>query len=179
MLDVPRAVLVGSSSGGYVAQQVAVTSPDRVAGLVLVGSPLTLRGDPPFTAEIDRLSDPVRPDWGREFLAWFPLLHEVPDWYLDDRVNDATDIPARVWRASLAGLHQLTPPTEAGTVLAPTLILWGEADESTGRTDQQALATAIAGSALVTSLGVGHLVLWEQPDRVATDIARFAEAQSL
>ena len=33
------AVLVGVSSGGYVAQQVAVTHPERVAGLVLVGSP--------------------------------------------------------------------------------------------------------------------------------------------
>src|SRR4051812_39199573 len=28
-LELPRAVLVGASSGGYVAQQVAVTNPDR------------------------------------------------------------------------------------------------------------------------------------------------------
>src|SRR6516162_5635179 len=33
---IPSAVLLGSSSGGYVAQQVAITSPDRVSGLVLV-----------------------------------------------------------------------------------------------------------------------------------------------
>lgn len=38
-VGVSAAVLVGSSSGGYVAQQVAVTSPHRVAGLVLAGSP--------------------------------------------------------------------------------------------------------------------------------------------
>ena len=31
-VGVSAAVLVGSSSGGYVAQQVAVTSPHRVAG---------------------------------------------------------------------------------------------------------------------------------------------------
>src|SRR5215211_8291514 len=36
-LGVPRAVLVGASSGGYVAQQVAVSAPDRVAGMVLAG----------------------------------------------------------------------------------------------------------------------------------------------
>jgi rifampin ADP-ribosylating transferase len=41
-LAVPSAVLLGSSSGGYVAQQVAVDSPHRVAGLVLVGSPRSL-----------------------------------------------------------------------------------------------------------------------------------------
>jgi rifampin ADP-ribosylating transferase len=36
-IGLSSAVLVGSSSGGYVAQQVAVHSPARVAGLVLVG----------------------------------------------------------------------------------------------------------------------------------------------
>jgi pimeloyl-ACP methyl ester carboxylesterase len=36
------AVLLGSSSGGYVAQQVAVQAPHRVDGLVLVGAPRSL-----------------------------------------------------------------------------------------------------------------------------------------
>ena len=43
-VGISSAVLLGSSSGGYIAQQVAVTSPDRVAGLVLVGSPRSLPG---------------------------------------------------------------------------------------------------------------------------------------
>jgi pimeloyl-ACP methyl ester carboxylesterase len=38
------AVLLGRSSGGYLAQQVAVRAPNRVTGLVLVGSPRSLRG---------------------------------------------------------------------------------------------------------------------------------------
>jgi len=47
-LGFSSAVLLGSSSGGYVAQQVAVISPYRVAGLVLVGSPRSLQGRPSF-----------------------------------------------------------------------------------------------------------------------------------
>jgi len=58
-VGVSSAVLVGSSSGGYVAQQVAITSPHRVAGLVLVGSPASLQGRPSFADEVDRLTDPV------------------------------------------------------------------------------------------------------------------------
>lgn len=52
-LGLSSAVLLGSSSGGYVAQQVAVINPDRVAGLVLVGAPRSLQGRPPFADEVD------------------------------------------------------------------------------------------------------------------------------
>ena len=166
-------VLAGSSSGGYVAQQVAIGHPHRVAGLVLIGSPRSLHRRPPFADQIDQLADPVDPRWVREFLAWFPLCHEVPDWYLDDRVREAARIPATVWQRTLAGLITSPPPTELGTISAPTLILWGDRDGLLARDDQIALAAAIPNSQLLIYEGVGHLVLWEQPERVASDIARF------
>ena len=68
------AVLVGSSSSGYVAQQVALDAPSRVSGLVLVGSPRSLHARPPIADEVERLSDPVDPAWVRESLTWFPPL---------------------------------------------------------------------------------------------------------
>ena len=107
---VGSAVLLGSSSGGYVAQQVAVTSPHRVAGLVLVGSPRSLRGRPSFAGEVDRLTDPVEAAWVRTFLAWFPRVHPVPQWYLEGRVRDGARMPAHVWRETLAGLVSARPP---------------------------------------------------------------------
>src|SRR6185437_7946442 len=51
-VGIPAAVLLGSSSGGYVAQQVAITSPHRVTGLALVGSPCSLQGRPSFADEV-------------------------------------------------------------------------------------------------------------------------------
>ena len=58
-VGVASAVLLGSSSGGYVAQQVAVSTPDRVEGLVLVGSPRSLRSRPSFADDVDALTDPI------------------------------------------------------------------------------------------------------------------------
>jgi pimeloyl-ACP methyl ester carboxylesterase len=42
--------------------------------------------------------------------------------------------------------------------------------------DQQALAAAIPGSRLVVYQDTGHLVLREQPERVASDLAGFVDS---
>lgn len=172
-VGLPSAVLVGSSSGGYVAQQVAVTSPERVRGLVLVGAPRSLRGRPPFADEVDRLTDPVDRAWVKESLTWFPRFHDVPEWYIEARVDDGVRMPAWVWRQALAGLSEANPPTEAGTIQAPTLIIRGGRDDLLPRTDSDALAAAIPDSRLVVYPDTGHLVLWEEPARIASDLTAF------
>ena len=166
-------VLLGSSSGGYVAQQVAATYPDRVAGLVLVGSPYSLRGRPPFADEVDRLTDPVDAAWVRQSLAWFPRYQPVPQWYVEDRVRDGARIPAHVWRETFNGLCRAAVPSEVAEIRATTLILWGDRDEVLGPEQRDQLARAIPGSRLVGYEDTGHLVLWEQPDRVAADLTYF------
>lgn len=172
-LDVDRAFVLGSSSGGYVAQQLAIRYPDRVAALVLVGSPLSLRARPSFAKDIDRLEDPIDEDWVRTSLSWFPLLHAVPTWFIEDRVHDGIRMPAHAWKRILDGLCTATPPTEAGTILAPTLILWGAHDSVLPRRHQEALASRIPDAMLKVYPGVGHLVLWECPDQVAEDATVF------
>jgi rifampin ADP-ribosylating transferase len=172
-VGVASAVLVGSSSGAYVAQQVALDHPDRVAGLVLVGSPRDLRGRPPFATEVERLTDPIDPQWVRDSLRWFPLAADVPPWFIEDRVRDGVRMPARAWNGILTGLVAADPPTESGTIRTPTLILWGARDEVLSREDQVALAAAIPGSQLVILDGAGHLLLWERPAWVASAIGTF------
>jgi len=41
------------------------------------------------------------------------------------------------------------------------------------RRDQDRLVSAVPGSRLVVYEGAGHVVHWEQPERVAADIAAF------
>ena len=170
---VPSAVLLGSSSGGYVAQQVAVTNPHRVTGLVLVGSPRSLQGRPPFADEVDKLTDPVDAAWVRKTLTWFPRFRQVPQWYIDGRVQDGVRMPSHVWREALAGLVSARPPTDVATITAPTLIVWGARDELLTSEHQQSLAAAIPASRLIVYEDTGHLVLWEQPERVASDLTAF------
>jgi pimeloyl-ACP methyl ester carboxylesterase len=177
-IGLTSAVLLGSSSGGYVAQQVAVSSPHRVRGLVLVGSPRSLRGRPPFADEVDGLTDPVDRAWVRASLEWFPRFHDIPGWYVEDRIDDGLRMPANVWRNTLTGLSTAVPPTEMGMITVPTLIIRGERDDLLIQQDQEALAAAIPKSRLVVYDNTGHLVLWEQPQRVAGDLIDFVTSLS-
>jgi non-heme chloroperoxidase len=171
-VELEGAVIVGSSSGGYVAQRFAADHPERALGLVLVGAPRSLRDKPTpsLLAAVAELSDPIEPAFAREFVDSFALFHPVPPAFLQTMVDESLKAPAHVWRAALQGLLDAVPPTEAAAISAPTLILWGDRDEFLPRSDQEALAAAIAGSRLVIYSDTGHLVLWEQPERVAADV---------
>lgn len=172
-LAIPRAVVIGSSSGGYVGQQLAVSHRERVAALVLIGSPLSLSGRAGFADEVDQLTDPVSESWVRDSLSWFPLSQPVPKDYLEDRVRDGCKVPAQVWKSSLAGLGHAVPPTEAGEILAPTLILWGGRDDLLSRQDEETLTQRIPQSRLLVYEEAGHVLLWEFPERIASDVNGF------
>src|SRR3954468_22107470 len=172
-LELPRAVLVGASSGGYVAQQVAVTSPERVAGLVLAGTPQDLRGRPAFADDLDGITDPLDPAWVRTFVLGFPELDRLPSWYVDLMVDDALRVPAPIWLASYAGLTWSPPPTGLGVIEAPTLVVSGGHDQILGRRQTDALVAAIPGAEPVEYPDTGHLVMEEQPDRLSADVLHF------
>lgn len=175
-LGIDAAIVAGHSSGGYVAQRFAVDHPDRVLGLVLIGSPGSLHGRrPAFTRAVEAMEDPIDPATVRAVMGTMPLLHPVPDAFVEEMVAESAKVPAHVWKSVLAGLVTADPPTRTGTIKAPTLILWGDGDDLLLRADQEALAAAIPDSTLTTYEGTGHIILWEQPQRVASDLTTFVD----
>lgn len=174
VVGVAQAVVAGTSSGGLVAQRLAVDHPSRVAGLALVGAPRTLRGVsvPSWVTGASVLTDPVPEDFVRDSLESFWSGQPIPPDFVDALVQDGCRAPAHVWRAVLVGLLAEPAPTEAGRITVPTVVLWGERDEVLARADQEAMAAAIPGARLVTYPDTGHLVLFERPDDVARELAR-------
>ncbi|MFH8258982.1 alpha/beta fold hydrolase [Streptomyces roseolus] len=177
-LGIERAVLVGGSSGGVQARIVAGRRPDRVAGLVLLGTPALL-ADKPGTAAVREavrtLEDPV----DREFAAAFArglAVGRVAPGFLETVVDESLKAPARVWRETLRGLLETDLAATLTGILVPTLVVWGDRDPVLTRSDQQLILDAIPDSRFAVHEGAGHVVYWEDPERVVRELAAFSAA---
>lgn len=177
-LNLEAGVIAGGSSGGFVARRFAIDHPERTLGLVLIGAPLTLRGNPGvlemWDATVSKLTDPVDPRFVREFVE-STVAQPVPQAFLETMVRENLKVPARVWRETFEGLLEDDSSGELDKITAATLIIWGDQDAILPRSDQEALAAAIAGSRLVVYPGAGHALYWENPDRIASDLVAFIE----
>lgn len=177
-LGIETCWLLGTSSGGYLAQQLAVEQPARVRGLVLVGSPSKLHRPPPpaISESLAAFHDPVTRADVDALNGALPLHRPVPAGFLEDQLTAALSIPRYAWQASLDGLVRAVPPIDCGRIGARTLILWGDEEDVLPASQAGELLAAIEDSRLVVYEGTGHLVLWEQPERVAEDVTAFITA---
>jgi non-heme chloroperoxidase len=171
-------VVSGHSLGTYVAAQIAIERPQRVAALVLEGAPATPAHNPVLTevaAAVAELDDPVDPTFVREFQASTTERPLAPG-LLDTFVEESLKLPARTWRAAFADLMRIDLSGRLGEIAAPTLLIHGERDAIVPGSEQKWLLSRLPNARLVTLDGTGHAPHWERPERYATELATFAAA---
>jgi non-heme chloroperoxidase len=176
-LGLGPAIVLGHSMGSQIARRFAADHPERVGGLVLVGAFASLHGHPAVQGlwddAVSTLQDPVDPAFVRAFQE-STVARPVPPGLLDTAVAESLKVPARVWRAALAA--QMAPngaTAAARRIEAPALILWGDQDTFATRAEQNVLLAALPRARLVVYPDGGHAPHWEEPARVAADIAAF------
>jgi pimeloyl-ACP methyl ester carboxylesterase len=178
-VGIEEATLAGDSSGGMIAQRVALDYPHRVSRLVLIGSPTTLVNNETVMEAGEQmlaaLEDPIPPEFVRGF--WESTIHHpVPEEILRAALSQTLKVPARVWRDYHEGVALTLDDTpRLGEIEAPTLILWGERDAVLGREEQEWRAAAIPNATLKVYPDTGHAVAWERPEWVVQDLQEFIE----
>jgi len=169
-LGIPRAHLVGLSLGGRIAIDFALTYPNMVSSLVLVGPGLS--GFP--------WSD-TKYEWG-ERINKAVVVHDTTaavDAWLEsdymkpaatnsrtrDRVRALALANARVWLQPNAE-RPLSPPAypRVGEIRTPTLVLIGSIDNADIHRIVNYLIARIRGAQKVVFEGAGHLPNIELPD---------------
>lgn len=174
--SIKRATLVGHSFGSFVARQVAVTNPERIARIVLIGTGLPAAN--PVTREVQaaitHLPDSVPMEFARDFqasTAYVPL----PEPFFEEIVAESLKLPARLWREVFDRLLAYDDTEQLPRIAAPTLLMWGERDALFSREDQDRLVAAIRSAKLMTYPETGHCPNWERPERLATDLQAFLQ----
>ena len=175
-LSIDRATIVGHSFGSFVARRVAITSPERVARMVLIGTGVSA-GTPVVRdarAAMRDLPDPVPVEFAREFQAG--TAHApLPRDFFDRIVSESLKLPARLWPEVLDNLLAYDDSEQLSKIATPTLLIWGEHDALFPRGDQDRLVAAIRGARLIVYPETGHCPNWERPERVADDIETFLQ----
>jgi pimeloyl-ACP methyl ester carboxylesterase len=164
-------VLVGSSMGGMLALHVHREAPQRIAGLALLSS--TARADTP---ELIRLrSDAIvefqqgRAEMVLRANAMF-AFHPV---HADDgeRVDDYVNQILRVGEAQLIAQNRAVMARAdmrpwLADVRCPLLVACGDGDLLTPLEHSREIAQAVPHARLEVVPDAGHLMTWEQPERV-------------
>lgn len=180
-LHIVDAVLVGHSMGGAIAAQVAIEHPERVRGLVLIGS-AGLGAREPVVFRVARwpvVGPAVLALRGRGLTA--RLLKAT---YADPGKVTEADVDqyyaptvesgyGRALRSALREFHFDGLQGRLQHVAAPTLVLWGEEDRLVPIGLGRALALGIPRAAFLSVAQAGHSVQEEAPDEVNRLIIKF------
>ena len=178
---VHRAHVLGASLGGMVAQELAITHPQRVDGLVLACTtpgwpfayPMPAATVRLIAASGDRTAEGATRRHTENALSARTVQHrpELVDHLVSLQVSRPPDsgIISAQARAGARYAGQL----RQARIQARTLIMHGDADAVVDPRNARLLAERIPDARLVLFAGLGHLLFWEDPDGFADTVASF------
>jgi pimeloyl-ACP methyl ester carboxylesterase len=181
---IAAACVVGLSMGGFIAQTLALSRPDLVGRLVLVG---TSAGGPesvPQPAETREAWLDARDLPPEEFARATMRYSFAPGWtdahpavyesLLTARLEFPT--PPEAWAAQFAACEEfLARGVPVEQIQAPTLVVHGALDRVVDPRNGELLTRRIPGARLLPIPGCGHQVPLEAPDRFNDAVLEFLE----
>src|ERR1700742_3047798 len=176
VLKIRSAHLVGASMGGMIAQEIAITFPERVRSLTSIMSTTGNPKVPPPTKEAAAMLMAPPPTTKEEYFARFAQTWKIlrvgsfpEDEALDPsraaRVYSRGLNPAGVGRPLRAILASGSRKARLHSVTAPTLVIHGTVDPLVRPEGGKDTAASIPGAKLLMVEGMGHAIpipMWPQ-----------------
>jgi pimeloyl-ACP methyl ester carboxylesterase len=165
-----RAVFVGHAMGGAIAQALALDYPDRVAGIGLISTGACL---PIPSSVIENAANQST------LLLAIKSLQEMsfgshPSVNLDEiSFKRLTNVRQPLLLGDLVACNRFNITGRLGAIRSPALVVCGTEDKLTPIRFSELLSSRIPGAALQTVEGAGHMLILEQPGRLAKLISVF------
>jgi pimeloyl-ACP methyl ester carboxylesterase len=169
-LGLAHAILVGHSLGSAIALRLALDSPGIVWRLALIGAGARLRVQPALL-ELARSDQ----DTAWQQLAELGHAPEHSDMAHAYVAASASTAPGVLYN-DLAACDGFDVMAEIGDIQRPALVVVGEADRLTPPKYATYLAEHLPHASLVTLPGVGHYVMDEAPEAVASGLSEWLGA---
>jgi pimeloyl-ACP methyl ester carboxylesterase len=171
-VDIDCAVIVGHSMGGAIALTMALNSPERVTGLVLVATGARLRVAPSI---LERISIDFEAVMG--IITRYAWSREAPSELVDLGRERFREAGADVLLGDLTACDRFDVMERLEEIDVPTLVIAGSADRLTPVEYAHHLTEHISSARLVVVEGAGHMVMLERPAEVAQAIQEFLAIQ--
>jgi pimeloyl-ACP methyl ester carboxylesterase len=165
-----RAVLVGHSMGGAIALQLALSHPETVVGLGLVGAGARLRVLPEF---LSYAADPTTVYKATDLVVSHSFSANAPARLVELAARRLAETRQSVLYGDLLACDRFDVMDRLGSIRQPTLVICGSEDQMTPMRFAQYLASSMPEARLVVIPGAGHMVMLEQPAHVAESLYSF------
>ena len=165
-LGLQQAIIAGHSMGGATAMTTALNYPQRVAGLVLVGTGARLRVLP-------KILEGTLKDFENtvEFICGYAYAQQAPREVVYRGQQQMLQVSPQTIHDDFAACNAFDITGLLGQIRCPTLIICGTEDTLTPPKYASFLAERIAGAEFKLVEGGGHMVMVEKADQVAEAIA--------
>jgi pimeloyl-ACP methyl ester carboxylesterase len=162
-LAIPRAAVAGHSLGGAIALQLALDAPDRVAGLLLVGTGARLRV---LRAVLEATADPARAAEAAAAVAAACFAPGADPGMVRDLARGMAAAAPGILHGDLRACDGFDVMERLPGIRAPAVVVCGEGDRLTPPRYAGFLAASLPRSTLRMVPGAGHMVAWEAPGAV-------------
>jgi len=167
-LAVSNVFLVGHSMGGAITQTLALTHPDVIKGIVLVGTGARLKVLPMILDGIkSEFEETIRKT--TRFAYSRKALSEM----IEGGVSDMMRCRPEILYGDFLACDRFDLMKEIEKIELPTLIICGNEDELTPVKYSQFLHSRVKGSRLEILPGAGHMVMMESPGAFNEKIRAF------
>jgi len=164
--------IVGNSAGGYVAQNLAMTSPAQVQSLMLFGSTPGLKHSQAATWLPRVAREGLRPFLTATISDRFPVERTDPrhiEWFLDEAAKNNVPYIARF----IGLMTTLDWSDRLSEIKCPTLIVYPGAETVGSAGAYDAMAARIPDAQTISYPGMPHNICDSLPDRCVDDVLAF------
>jgi pimeloyl-ACP methyl ester carboxylesterase len=167
-LGLSKVFLVGHSMGGAITQTIALTHPEVIKGIVLVGTGARLKVLPMILKEIrEKFEETVKQ------INQFAYSRKTSLDLIKKGVLGMMRCRPEVLYGDFLACDRFDMMNEVEKIKIPTLILCGDEDELTPVKYSQFLLQRLKGSKLETFPNAGHMVMMESAETFNEKIGEF------